>query len=161
MNRFSTNTKIFSTSCTLLRKMRKALALPSTMSLTWGIAIGRAKGLDAASAHLAGRISLGLFFAETNGKQNMGNARSDKYKGGLQTGVSEDRKGQRKRAAMKESIAAFDPALAARDAREEERIGALDQRLNHWTAVRDGLMKRTRRPFPSNTCNSGSAAESD
>src|SRR6187401_64764 len=38
-----------------------------------GTAIGRAKGLDAANAELAGLISLGLFFAETNGNQNMGN----------------------------------------------------------------------------------------
>ena len=36
-----------------------------------GIAIARAKGLDAANAEAAGRISLGLFFAETNGKQNV------------------------------------------------------------------------------------------
>ena len=32
-----------------------------------GIAIARAKGLDAANAEAAGRISLGIFFAETNG----------------------------------------------------------------------------------------------
>ena len=51
-----------------------------------GIAIARAKGLDATKAEAAGRISLGLFFAETNGKQNVGNARSNKYKGSLQTG---------------------------------------------------------------------------
>ena len=55
-----------------------------------GIAIARAKGLDAANAEAAGRISLGLFFAETNGNQNAGNARSNKYKGSLQTGPSED-----------------------------------------------------------------------
>ena len=51
-----------------------------------GIAIAQAKGLDATNAEAAGRISLGLFFAETNGKQNVGNARSNTYKGGLQTG---------------------------------------------------------------------------
>src|SRR4029077_316037 len=56
-----------------------------------GTDIGRAKGLDVAHADLAGRISLGLFFAETNGTQNIGNARSNRYKGSLQTGVSEDR----------------------------------------------------------------------
>ena len=60
-----------------------------------GTAIGRAKGLDAANAELAGLISLGLFFAETNGNQNMGNARSNTYKGSLQTGVSEDQNGQK------------------------------------------------------------------
>ena len=37
-------------------------------------------------------------------------------------------------------IAAFDPALIARDAKEEARVGKLDQRYNHWIAVRDGLM---------------------
>src|SRR6267154_1259745 len=75
-----------------------------------GAAIARAKGLDATNAEVAGRISLGLFFAETNGNQNIGNARSNRYKGSLQTGVSEDRNGQEKWAAIRKSIAAFDPA---------------------------------------------------
>ena len=105
-----------------------------------GIAIARAKGLDAANAEAAGRISLGLFFAETNGKQNVGNARSNTYKGSLQTGPSEDRTGQKKWAAMKTSIAGFNPALIARDDKEQARIGNLDHRLNHWTAVRDALV---------------------
>ena len=111
-------------------------------------AIARAKGLDAASAEIAGRVGLGIFFAETNGRQNVGNARSDKYKGSLQTGVSEDQSGRRKWAATKTAIAAFDPALIARDAREENRIGNLDHRLNHWTAVRDGLMNAHAELFP-------------
>jgi hypothetical protein len=102
--------------------------------------IARLKGLDAVQAEEAGRIGLGIFFAETNGRQNIGNARSKKYIGSLQTGVAEDRNGQRKWAAVKAAVAALDPALAARDAREEARVGALDHRLNHWTAVRDGLM---------------------
>src|SRR5215813_9909056 len=103
-------------------------------------AIARAKGLDASQAQAAGRISLGIFFAETNGTQNMGNARSNKYKGSLQTGVSEDQSGQRRWAAIKPSIAAFDPALNARDDKEEARAGNLDHRYNHWTAVRDALV---------------------
>jgi hypothetical protein len=70
----------------------------------------------------------------------MGNARSNKYKGSLQTGVSEDQNGQNRWAAIKRSIAAFDPALIARDDREEARVGNLDHRYNHWIAVRDGLM---------------------
>src|SRR6202790_4555986 len=37
------------------------------------IGIARAKGLDATNADAAGRISLGIFFAETNGHQNIGN----------------------------------------------------------------------------------------
>jgi hypothetical protein len=105
-----------------------------------GTAIARAKGLDAANAEAAGRISLGLFFAETNGNQNIGNARSNKYKGSLQTGVPEDQNGRRKWAAIKQSVAAFDPALNARDDKEEARAGSIDHRYNHWTAVRDGLM---------------------
>ena len=104
-----------------------------------GAAIARAKGLDATTSEVAGRISLGLFFAETNGKQNVGNARSNTYKGSFQTGPAEDQNGQKKWAAMKRSIAAFNPALDARDDREEARVGTLDHRLNHWTAVRDGL----------------------
>jgi len=103
-------------------------------------AIARAKGLDAANAELAGRIGLGLFFAETNGKQNIGNGRSNTYKGSLQTGVTEDQNGQRKWAAIKGSIASFAPALIARDDKEEGRAAHLDRRFNHWTAVRDGLM---------------------
>ena len=105
-----------------------------------GTAIARAKGLDAATADAAGRISLGLFLAETNGNQNIGNARSNKYKGSLQTGVSEDRSGRRKWAAIKKQVAALDPALNARDDKEEARVGKRDQRFNHWTAVRNGLM---------------------
>jgi hypothetical protein len=113
-----------------------------------GTDIARAKGLDAASAEAAGRIALGLFFAETNGNQNMGNARSNTYKGSLQTGVSEDQHGQRKWAAIKRSIAALDPAASVRDDREEARVGNLDHRLNHWTAVRDGLMNAHADLFP-------------
>src|SRR5579872_2764531 len=111
-------------------------------------AIARAKGLDAASAEAAGRISLGLFFAETNGKQNMGNARSNTYKGSLQTGPSEDQNGRNRWMAIKPSIAAFDPALIARDDKEEARVGNLDHRYNHWTAVRDGLMSAHAEIFP-------------
>ena len=105
-----------------------------------GIAIARAKGLDASNAAAAGRISLGLFFAETNGNQNIGNARSNTYKGSFQTGRSEDQNGRKKWAAIKQSIAAFDSALSARDDKEEARVGNSDHRFNHWTAVRDGLM---------------------
>jgi hypothetical protein len=105
-----------------------------------GTAIARAKGLDAASAEAAGRVSLGMFYAETSGKQNIGNARSNKYKGSLQTGTSEDQNGRAKWAAMRNAIATFDPALIARDDKEEARAGNLDHRYNHWTAVRDGLM---------------------
>jgi hypothetical protein len=113
-----------------------------------GTAIARAKGLDAANAEAAGRISLGLFFAETNGNQNIGNARSNKYKGSLQTGVPEDQNGRKKWATIKKSIAAFYPALNVRDDKEEARVGNLDHRFNHWTAVRDGLMNAHADIFP-------------
>ncbi|MBR1125708.1 hypothetical protein JQ628_29585 [Bradyrhizobium lablabi] len=103
-------------------------------------AIARAKGLDAANAEIAARISVGMFYAETNGYQNIGNARSNKYKGSYQTGVPEDQSGQRKWAAIKSSIAAFDPQLIARDDKEEARAGSMDRRYNHWTGVRNGLM---------------------
>jgi hypothetical protein len=112
------------------------------------IAVARAKGLDAANAEAAGRISLGLFFAETNGIQNAGNARSNKYKGSFQTDPSEDQNGRRKWAAIKTFIAALDPALSRRDDKEEARIGNLDHRLNHWTAVRDALMSAHADVFP-------------
>ena len=103
-------------------------------------AIAAAKGLDAATADAAGRVSLGLFFAETNGLQNIGNARSNTYKGSLQTGVAEDRKGRLAWTALKPRIAAVDPGVASRDDKETARIGPGDQRYNHWTAVRNGLM---------------------
>ncbi|MEJ2375116.1 MAG: hypothetical protein P8Y71_06705 [Pseudolabrys sp.] len=111
-------------------------------------AIARAKGLDSTGAEVAGRISLGIFFAETGGKQNIGNARSNKYKGSFQTGVSEDRIGQRKWTAIKKRVTAVAPALAARDRKEEARVGKLDHRFNHWTAVRDGLMSAHADLFP-------------
>jgi hypothetical protein len=110
--------------------------------------IARAKGLDAANAEAAGRISLGLFFAETNGHQNVGNARSNRYKGSFQTGPSEDQNGRKKWAAIKKSIAAFDPALSLRDDKEEARVGNLDHRFNHWTNVRDALMNAHADIFP-------------
>jgi hypothetical protein len=105
-----------------------------------GRAIARAKGLDATAADAVGRISVGIFYAETNGNQNIGNARSNKYKGSLQTGVSEDRSGRRKWAALKAKVAEVDPAVSARDDKEEARARGIDQRYNHWTAVRNGLM---------------------
>jgi len=111
-------------------------------------AIARAKGLDPAHAEIAGRIGLGIFFAETNGNQNIGNARSNKYKGSFQTGLSEDHNGQKKWATLRKTIAAFDPALIARDDREEARAGKSDHRFNHWTAVRDGLMNAHASLFP-------------
>src|SRR3984885_8486146 len=112
------------------------------------VAIARAKALDAANAEAAARISLGLFFAETNGHQNVGNGRSNTYKGSFQTGPSEDQNGRRKWAAIKPAIAAFDPALSARDDKEEARAGDLDHRFNHWTAVRDALMGEHADIFP-------------
>jgi hypothetical protein len=113
-----------------------------------GVAIARAKGLDPTHAEAAGRISLGLFFAETNGNQNVGNGRSNTYKGSFQTGPSEDQNGRKRWAAIKKSITAFDPELGARDDKEEARVGNLDHRLNHWTAVRDGLMNAHAELFP-------------
>ena len=126
----------------------QASVTPFNDAVDLGVAIGRAKGLNAANAEVAGRISLGIFFAETNGKQNIGNARSDTYKGSLQTGVPEDRNGQRRWAGFKNAIAAFDPVLVARDDKEEALIGTLDHRLNHWTAVRDGIMNAHADVFP-------------
>jgi hypothetical protein len=113
-----------------------------------GSVIGRAKGLDAANADAAARISLGIFFAETDGNQNIGNARSNTYKGSFQTGVAEDRNGQKQWAAVKQRIASLDPALSARDDKEEARLGNGDHRFNHWTAVRDGLMNAHADLFP-------------
>ena len=113
-----------------------------------GTAIARAKGLDASNAEAAGRISLGLFFAETNGNQNLGNARSNTYKGSLQAGPSEDLNGRKKWAAIKKLVAAFDPVLSLRDDKEEARVGNLDHRFNHWTAVRDALMSAHADIFP-------------
>jgi hypothetical protein len=103
-------------------------------------AIARARGLDAATVDAAGRISLGLFFAETNGNQNIGNARSNTYMGSFQTGVEEDRKGRTGWAAILPKVAALAPTVGARDAKETARVGDADQRFNHWTAVRNGLM---------------------
>jgi len=104
------------------------------------VAIARAKGLAPDHAEAAGRISLGLFFAETNGKQNVRNGRSNTYMGSFQTGPSEDRNGRRKWEAIKSTIAAANPALNARDDKEEARARGTDHRFNHWTNVRDGLM---------------------
>jgi hypothetical protein len=113
-----------------------------------GTAIARVKGLDQAHAEVAGRISLAVFYAETDGHQNIGNARSNAYKGSFQTGVSEDKIGQKKWEAIKKSIAAIDPKLNARDDKEQARVGNSDPRYNHWTAVRNGLMNAHADLFP-------------
>ena len=105
-----------------------------------GTVIARSEGLDEKTAEKAGEISLGLFYAETNGRQNIGNARSNTYKGSLQTGPSENGKGQKKWAAIKAKIRKLDPELAARDDKEEVRARGTDPRYNHWIAVRNGLM---------------------
>jgi hypothetical protein len=68
-----------------------------------GTVIARVKGLDSAYAEVAGRISLAVFFAETDGYQNIGNARSNAYKGSFQTGVSEDKNGRKKWAVIKKN----------------------------------------------------------
>jgi len=113
-----------------------------------GTAIARVKGLDQAHAEVAGRISLAVFYAETDGHQNIGNARSNAYKGSFQTGVSEDKIGQKKWEAIKKSIAALDPQLSARADKEQARVGNSDPRYNHWTAVRNGLMNAHADLFP-------------
>ena len=79
-------------------------ATPFKDVIDLAVAIARAKGLAANYAEAAGRISLGLFFAETNGKQNVRNARSNTYMGSFQTGPSEDRNGRRKWQAIKPAI---------------------------------------------------------
>jgi hypothetical protein len=118
----------------------QASATPFKDVVDLAVVIARAKGLDAKTAEAAGRISLGMFFAETNGNQNIGNARSNKYKGSYQTGTLEDLNGRRKWAAIKTTVASLDPQLSARDDKEEARVGGGDQRYNHWTGVRNGLM---------------------
>ena len=42
----------------------------------------------------------------------------------------------------------LDPALSARDEMEEAKVGNLDHRLNHWTAVRDALVSAHADLFP-------------
>jgi hypothetical protein len=126
----------------------QASGTPFRDAVDLGTAIARAKGLDAANADVAGRISLGIFFAETNGSQNLGNARSNAYKGSFQTGVSEDRIGQKKWLTIKQSVARLYPGVIARDEEEEARVGNLDRRYNHWIAVRDGLMNAHADVFP-------------
>jgi hypothetical protein len=118
----------------------QASATPFKDVADLGRAIARARGLDDATVEAAGRISLGIFFAETGGNQNIGNARSNTYKGSFQTGVAEDRKGRAAWAALRPRITALNPRLAARDQTETARVGTGDQRFNHWTAVRNGLM---------------------
>ena len=116
-----------------------------------GRAIARAKGLDAATVDAAGRISLGLFFAETNGNQNIGNARSNQYKGSLQTGVAEDRRGRMAWAALKSRVAAVDPAVAARDDRERVRVG----RATSGSSLDGGAQRADERPCGPLLADSG------
>lgn len=121
-------------------KFAQASATPFKDVYDLGRAIALAQGLDERAADAAGRISLGIFFAETNGKQNIGNGRSKTYKGSLQTGPQESRRGAHKWTAIKARIAKVAPEVAARDAKEAARARGIDERYNHWVAVRNGLM---------------------
>ena len=123
-----------------------------------GRAIARAKGLDAATADAAGRISLGLFFAETNGNQNIGNARSNTYKGSLQTGVAEDRKGRAAWAALRPRIAALDPAVAARDDKETARVGKRRPAVQSLDGGAQRADERPRRPVRADSGDREDAA---
>ena len=128
-------------------------ATPFEDVVVLGTVIARAKGLDAASAEAAGRISLGMFFAETNGNQNIGNARSNRYKGSFQTGESEDRNGQSKWAAIK----AEDPRTRSR-ARRPRRPGT-GAGYRHRSALQSldrGAQRpdeRPRRGLSADTCD--------
>ncbi len=148
MNRLSTSTKIFFEIMQAPPADAQKSDTPFKDVVDLGTVLARVKGLDAAHAEVAGRISLAVFYAETDGNQNIGNARSNAYKGSFQTGVSEDKIGQKKWAAIKKSVAAIDPKLSARDDKEEARVGNSDQRYNHWTAVRNGLMNAHADLFP-------------
>jgi hypothetical protein len=117
----------------------------------WRLRSREPKDLMRRTLKQLGRVSLGLFFAETNGNQNVGNGRSNTYKGSFQTGPSEDQNGRKKWAAIKPEVAALDPALNLRDDNEEARAGNLDHRFNHWTAVRDALMNAHADIFPQVT----------
>ena len=124
-------------------------------------AIARAKGLDEANADAAGLIGLGIFFAETNGHQNIGNARSNKYKGSLQTGISEDRNGRKKWAAIKDGDCGVRPR-----AHRARRQGGSPHRK--FGSPAQSLDRRARRPygrargsFPANTGNCEDFVKSD
>jgi hypothetical protein len=54
--------------------------------------------------------------------------------------VSENRRGRRKWHAIKPRVAELAPEVIARDAKEEARAKRIDERYNHWIAVRNGLM---------------------
>jgi hypothetical protein len=103
------------------------------------------------NAEAAGRISLGLFFAETNGNQNIENARSNKYKGSLQTGPSEDQNGRNKWGSDKEvdnSLRSCTEPSRRQGRGTGRQSGSPVQPLDRRKRWPD---ERTRRPFPANT----------
>ena len=111
-------------------------------------AIARAKGLDAATAEAAGRISLGHFLRRDERQPECRQRALQYLQGQLPDRCVRGPERPRKWAAIKRSIAAVDPALDARDDKEEARARNLDHRFNHWTAVRDGLMNAHAELFP-------------
>ena len=112
-----------------------------------GRAIARAKGLDAATADAAGRISLGLFFAETNGNQKSA------MRAPINTRAA-CRRASRKTQGTRGVGGAEAEDRGARSGggrprrKETARVGKGDQRFNHWTAVRNGLMNAHAELFP-------------
>ena len=87
-----------------------------------GRAIARAKGLDAATADAAGRIRLGIVLRRDERQSEIGNARSNAYKGSFQTVLQRIAKGAGS-GRRSSQVAALDPAVAARDDKEEARVG--------------------------------------
>ena len=85
MSRCWTSTRGSSASCRRRLPMRRTRRRRSRTSSIWNGDRTRAR-FGCGIAEAAGRISLGMFFAETNGNQNIGNARSNRYKGSFQTG---------------------------------------------------------------------------
>jgi len=112
------------------------------------IAIARARGLDAKNADLAGRISLGLFLCrdEWQSKRRECRARTDTRE--VCKRAHPKMKMVKEVGGDKKVDNGLDPALSLRDDKEEARVGNLDHRLNHWTAVRDALVGAHADLFP-------------
>ena len=112
-----------------------------------GMAIARAKGLDAASVKRQVLSALGSFLPRQMAFKTRECA-LQQIQGKFANRPIRGSEWSREMGSDQTSIAALDPALIRRDQKEEARVGNLDHRLNHWTAVRNGLMNAHADIFP-------------
>ena len=113
-----------------------------------GIAIARAKGLDGRMPKRQAASASGCSLPRPTAIRTSAMRARTNTREAFRPAYPKIKTAEGSGPAIKNKVAAFDPALILRDDREEARAGQLDHRYNHWTAVRDALMNAHADIFP-------------